>query len=151
MKTQAKDSEHLLKIDIKNLTMCDPKLQFFTLQCIFRIHLQPSLHAIPQPIRFFPPFLFVLAAGNSGVVSTVSACASPSQQYVDRQTKDLFLTFRCFCTRKDVCLVFVCASKAILLFLRVEILCVLPEISHLCVTKPITQISQTTETDSQEL
>ena len=29
---------------------------------------------------------------------------SPHRQQLEKQTKDLFLTFHCFCTRKDVCL-----------------------------------------------
>ncbi|XP_021720015.1 U-box domain-containing protein 52-like [Chenopodium quinoa] len=42
------------------------------------------------------------AAGSSAIVSTSSPGTSPNYQQVDRKTKDLFLTFRCFCTRKDI-------------------------------------------------
>ncbi|XP_038713465.1 U-box domain-containing protein 35-like [Tripterygium wilfordii] len=35
-------------------------------------------------------------------VSDVSSAESPHRQHLERLTKDIFLTFRCYCTRKDV-------------------------------------------------
>ncbi|XP_056699455.1 U-box domain-containing protein 35-like [Spinacia oleracea] len=43
-----------------------------------------------------------IAAGSSAIVSTSSPGTSPNYNQVDKNTKDLFLTFRCFCTRKDI-------------------------------------------------
>ncbi|XP_057252163.1 U-box domain-containing protein 52 [Beta vulgaris subsp. vulgaris] len=42
------------------------------------------------------------AAASSAIVSASGPGSSPNYQQVDKQTKELFLTFRCFCTRKDI-------------------------------------------------
>ncbi|XP_038717733.1 U-box domain-containing protein 35-like [Tripterygium wilfordii] len=41
-----------------------------------------------------------LSSSNS--ISDVSSAESPHRQHLERLTKDVFLTFRCFCTCKDV-------------------------------------------------
>ncbi|XP_057967879.1 U-box domain-containing protein 52-like isoform X2 [Malania oleifera] len=46
---------------------------------------------------------FVGAVGSPSNFSDAHNVATPSnQQLLDKQMKDLFLTFRCFCTRKDI-------------------------------------------------
>ncbi|KAK9734114.1 hypothetical protein RND81_04G115800 [Saponaria officinalis] len=41
-------------------------------------------------------------SGVSNAIISSSPSTSPNNQMVDKQTKELFLTFRCFCTRKDI-------------------------------------------------
>ncbi|KAH9622848.1 hypothetical protein KSS87_007186, partial [Heliosperma pusillum] len=40
--------------------------------------------------------------GSNAIISAASPGESPNYQHVDKQTRDLFLSFRCFCTRKDI-------------------------------------------------
>lgn len=46
------------------------------------------------------------AVGGSHAIicDATSPAESSHRQQLEKQTKDLFLSFHCFCTRKDVCL-----------------------------------------------
>lgn len=46
---------------------------------------------------------FGTVAGNNALICDVSnPSQSPRKQQLEKMTKDLFLTFHCYCTRKDV-------------------------------------------------
>lgn len=55
-------------------------------------------------VHFISCFLLfpLLGAGQSQVYDA-SATTNPHQKQPDKQIRDLFLTFRCYSTRKDVC------------------------------------------------
>uniref|UniRef100_A0A5B7BKV4 RING-type E3 ubiquitin transferase n=1 Tax=Davidia involucrata TaxID=16924 RepID=A0A5B7BKV4_DAVIN len=42
------------------------------------------------------------SCGNYAAVSDVNGAASAHRQQLEKQTKELFLSFHCFCTRKDI-------------------------------------------------
>lgn len=51
-----------------------------------------------------------IAGGSEGAIvcnaanSTSSAASSPQRHLIDNVAKDLFVTFHCYCRRKDVCM-----------------------------------------------
>ncbi|KAK1371599.1 U-box domain-containing protein 52-like [Heracleum sosnowskyi] len=63
-------------------------------QTVILIHV---LHKQPNPINDTPASLI-----NNSIVADINGDASANKQQLEKQTKDLFLTFHCFCTRKDI-------------------------------------------------
>lgn len=47
-------------------------------------------------------FNYLDADSNNYAVDSIDAAAGIDKQALEKQTKDLFITFHCFCTRKDV-------------------------------------------------
>jgi len=49
-----------------------------------------------------------IVGGSEGAIvcnaNSTSAASSPQRHLIDNVAKDLFLTFHCYCTRKDVCM-----------------------------------------------
>ncbi|XP_059644421.1 U-box domain-containing protein 52-like isoform X2 [Cornus florida] len=73
-----KGSQHALKWAIENL--------------LTRGQTVILIHVVQKPS----------SAGHHAAVSDVNGAASAHKQQLEKQTKDLFLTFHCFCTRKDI-------------------------------------------------
>ncbi|XP_017230370.1 U-box domain-containing protein 35 isoform X1 [Daucus carota subsp. sativus] len=63
-------------------------------QTVVLIHV---LHKQPNPINDSPASWI-----NNSIVADINGDASANKQQLEKQTKDLFLTFHCFCTRKDI-------------------------------------------------
>lgn len=76
-----KGSQHALKWAIENLLSKG--------QTVILIHVihRPSTASL---------------SGNNATVSDIKGATSAHRQQMEKQTKDLFLTFHCFCTRKDI-------------------------------------------------
>ncbi|KAK3015905.1 hypothetical protein RJ639_007641 [Escallonia herrerae] len=59
-------------------------------------------HHPNSPSTSFPLSLCARALGNTGGGRDVNVSLSAHKQQLEKQTEDLFLTFHCFCTRKDI-------------------------------------------------
>lgn len=94
------------------LSIFSPRAKLSFYYMLFRRHHQFVLHVICLYLELKIYFsmvdsvttsIFGAVAGNNAIVCNINnPFQSPHKQQLEKMTKDLFLTFHCYCARKDV-------------------------------------------------